>query len=324
MKAVLCEEYGTAETLQFKEVDDPVVGKGQLLIDVKAAGCNFPDALVIQGKYQIKVPPPFSPGGEGSGVVTAIGEGVNDYSVGDRVLFYSLTGAFAQRIVVPTANAVIIPGAMPYNIAAGFLAAYGTGYHSFKQRAGLTAGEHVLILGASGGLGSSAIQIAKAMGARVIACASSAEKLAACKELGADYLIDYTTENLKTAILEKTGRKDVDVIYDPVGGDYSEQAFRCIAPGGRHLVLGFTAGDIPKIPLNLPLVKEAAIVGVFWNSWIQRRPDQHHDNMSRLFQLYLDGKISPLISSTYPLENYEEAFHCLAERRALGRIILTV
>ena len=194
MKAVMCEEYGPVETLRFKEVDDLVVGEGQLLIDVKAAGCNFPDALVIQGKYQIKVPPPFAPGGEGSGVVSAIGENVSGYAVGDRVLFYSLTGAFAEQIVIPAANAVIIPDEMPYTTAAGFLAAYGTGYHSLKQRAGLQPGEHVLILGASGGLGSSAIQIAKAMGARVIACASSASKLAACGELGADWLIDYTSE----------------------------------------------------------------------------------------------------------------------------------
>lgn len=324
MKAVMCEEYGPVEKLRFKQVANPTVGKGQLLIDVKAAGCNFPDALVIQGKYQIKVPPPFSPGGEGSGIVTAIGEDVSNYCVGDRVLFYSLTGAFAEQIVIPAANAVIIPDEMSYTTAAGFLAAYGTGFHSFKQRANLKAGEHVLILGASGGLGSSAIQIAKAMGARVIACASSTEKLAACKELGADWLIDYNSEDLKTAIWEKTGRKDVDVIYDPVGGDYSEQAFRCIAPGGRHLVLGFTAGNIPSIPLNLPLVKEASLVGVFWNSWIKRYPDQHHENMADLFRLYLDGKIKPLISNTYPLEEYEKAFRCLAERRALGRIILTV
>ena len=324
MKAVMCEEYGPVEKLRFKQVDDLAVGEGQLLIDVKAAGCNFPDALVIQGKYQIKVPPPFAPGGEGSGVVSAIGENVSDYAVGDRVLFYSLTGAFAEQIVIPATNAVIIPDEMPYPSAAGFLAAYGTGYHSFKQRAGLQPGEHVLILGASGGLGSSAIQIARAMGARVIACASSTEKLAACKELGADWLIDYTREDLKTAIAGKTGRKDVDVIYDPVGGDYSEQAFRCIAPGGRHLVLGFTAGNIPAIALNLPLVKEASLVGVFWNSWIMRYPDLHHENMAELFRLYLDGKVNPLISDTYPLAEYEKAFHCLAGRRALGRIILTV
>ena len=324
MKAVMCEEYGPVEKLQFKEVENPTVGKGQLLVDVKAAGCNFPDALVIEGKYQIRVPPPFPAGGEGSGVVTATGEGVSDYCVGDRVLFFSITGAFAEQIVVPAANAVSIPDAMPYTSAAAFLAAYGTGYHSFKQRAGLQAGEHVLILGASGGLGSSAIQIAKAMGARVIACASSTEKLAACKELGADWLIDYTHEDLKTAIAEKTGRKDVDVIYDPVGGDYSEQAFRCIAPGGRHLVLGFTTGNIPSIALNLPLVKEASIIGVFWNSWIVRYPDLHHENMAELFRLYLDGKINPLISDTYPLAEYEKAFNSLAARRALGRIVLTV
>jgi NADPH2:quinone reductase len=324
MKAVVCEEYGPVEKLLFKEVDDPTVGEGQLLIEVKAAGCNFPDALVIEGQYQIKLPVPFYPGSEGSGVVTAVGDNVSGYAVGDRVLFFTLSGAFAERIVIPAADAIVIPDEMPYSIAAGFICAYGTGYHALKQRAALQAGEHVLILGASGGLGSSAIQIARAMGAKVIACASSEAKLAACKELGADWLVDYTREDLKTAILEKTGRKDVDVVYDPVGGDYSEKAFRCIAPQGRHLVLGFTAGNIPKIPLNLPLVKEASLIGVFWNSWILRHSDQHQENMADLFRLFLDGDIKPLISQTYPLENYEKAFLCLAERRAIGRIILTM
>jgi NADPH2:quinone reductase len=324
MKALVCEEYGPVEKLQFKEVDDPTVGEGQLLIEVKAAGCNFPDALVIAGKYQIKLPVPFYPGSEGSGIVTAVGDNVSGYAVGDRVLFFTLSGAFAEQIVIAAADAIVIPDEMPYSIAAGFICAYGTGYHALKQRAGLQAGEHVLILGASGGLGSSAIQIARAMGAKVIACASSEAKLATCKELGADWLIDYTREDLKTAILEKTGRKDINVVYDPVGGDYSEKAFRCIAPQGRHLVLGFTAGNIPKIPLNLPLVKEASLIGVFWNSWILRHPDQHRKNMSDLFRLFGQGEIKPLISQTYPLENYEKAFHCLAERRAIGRIILTM
>ncbi len=324
MKAVVCEEYGPVEKLQFKEVDDPTVGEGQLLIDMKAAGCNFPDALVIEGKYQIKLPLPFCPGSEGSGVVTAVGENVSGYAVGDRVLFFTLSGAFAEQIVIPAADAIIIPDEMSYASAAGFICAYGTGYHALNQRAGLRAGEHVLILGASGGLGSSAIQIARAMGAKVIACASSEAKLATCKELGADWLIDYTREDLKTAILDKTGREDVDVIYDPVGGDYSEKAFRCIAPQGRHLVLGFTAGNIPNIPLNLPLVKEASLIGGFWNSWMLRHPDQHHKNMAELFRLFVDGEIKPLISQTYALEDYEKAFHCLAERRALGRITLTM
>lgn len=324
MKAVMCEEYGPVEKLRLKEVDDLTVGEGQLLIDVEAAGCNSPDALVIQGKYQIRVIPPFSPGGEGSGIVTALGENVTGYAVGDRVLFYSLAGAFAEKIAIPVANAVIIPDEMPYTVAACFLAAYGTGYYALNQRAGLKPGEHVLILGASGGLGSAAIQLAKAMGARVIACASTDSKLQACKELGADWLIDYTREDLKTAILEKTGRKNIDVIYDPVGGDFSEKAFRCMAPEGRHLVIGFTAGNIPSIPLNLPLLKEASVVGVFWNSWIMRHPDEHHKNMADLFRLYIDGKIDPLISQIYALEDYQKAFHCLAERRALGKIILTM
>jgi NADPH2:quinone reductase len=324
MKAVVCDQYGPAETLQFKDVESPTAGTGQLLIDVKAAGCNFPDALVIQGLYQIKVEPPFSPGGEGAGVITAVGEGVDDFSVGDRVLFYSLCGAFAEQIVISAANAVPIPDVMPYDIAAGFLAAYGTAYHALKQKANLRAGENVLILGASGGLGSAAIQVAKAMGANVIACASSDEKLAVCKSLGADYLVNYMSEDLKTAIRGKTGRSDVDVIFDPVGGDFSERAFRTIAVEGRFLVIGFTAGIIAKIALNLPLLKEASIVGVFWNSWIMREPDQHHKNMAELYALYLEGKVSPLISATFPLVAYERAFACLSERRAVGKIILTI
>ena len=324
MKAVVCEAYGPVETLRFKDVESPTVGKGQLLIDIKAAACNSPDALIIQGLYQIKVTPPFSPGAEGSGVVAAIGEDLQGFSIGDRVLFGGMSGAFAEQVAIPAGSAVIIPDAMPYDIAAGFLAAYGTGYHSFRQKADLQPGEHVLILGASGGVGSAAIQVAKAMGAKVIACASTDDKLEVCKALGADWLVNYSAEDLKTAIKEKTGRPDVDVIFDPVGGDLSEKAFRTIAVGGRFLVIGFMAGAIAKIPLNLPLVKEASIVGVFWNSWLEREQEQHRNNMDKLFELYLDAKLKPLISESFPLQEYQQAFACLSERRAVGKIILTI
>ena len=324
MKAVMCEAYGPVEALRIREVDAPVLGAGQVLIDVKAAGCNAPDALLIEGKYQIKLEPPFSPGGEGAGVISGVGEGVTDFSVGDRVLFYSLGGAFAEKIALPCANVVGIPDAMPFVVAAGFLAAYGTAYNAFKQRANLQPGEHVLVLGAAGGVGLAAVETAKAMGAKVIACASSDEKLASCAAAGADWLINYTTEDLKASLAEKTGRRTVDVILDPVGGDFSETAFRLMAPYGRHLVIGFVAGDIPRMPLNLALLKEASLVGVFWNAFLVRERAAHLQNMDELFQFYLDGKLNPLVCESYPLEDYASAFKCISERRAKGKVVLEI
>lgn len=322
MKAVMCEAYGPVETLQFKDVDAPVAGEGQVLIDVQAAGCNAPDALLIEGKYQIKLKPPFSPGGEGAGVISAVGGSNTGFAVGDRVLFYSLGGAFAQQIVLPRENVVAIPDAMPFDLAAGFLAAYGTAYNAFKQRARLQPEEHVLVLGAAGGIGLAAVETAKAMGAKVIACASSDAKLEVCKAAGADWLINYSTEELKTAVQEKTGRKNVDIIVDPVGGEFAETAFRLMAPGGRHLVIGFVAGEIPSIPLNLPLLKEASIVGVFWNSFLLRDHAAHLENMDELYQFYLEGKLKPLVCEKFALEDYADAFRCIAERRAKGKVIL--
>lgn len=324
MKAVMCESYGPVESLQYKDVEAPVAGEGQVLVDVKAAGCNAPDALLIEGKYQIKLQPPFSPGGEGAGVVSAVGKGVTEFEIGDRVLFYSLGGAFAEHIALPCANIVAIPDAMPFEVAAGFLAAYGTAYNAFKQRAGLQPGEHVLVLGAAGGVGLAAVETAKAMGAKVIACASSDDKLATCKAAGADWLINYTSEELKTALVEKTGRKNVDVVLDPVGGEFSEKAFRLMAPYGRHLVVGFVAGDIPRIPLNLPLLKEADIVGVFWNSFLVREHAAHLQNMNELFAYYIKGKLKPHVSESFALEDYASAFACIAERRAKGKVILEI
>jgi NADPH2:quinone reductase len=324
MRAVVCEAYGPVEDLKFTEVDVPVAGEGEVLIDVVAAGCNAPDALIIQGEYQIKPTPPFSPGGEGAGVISALGKGVEGFKEGDRVLFYSLHGAFADKIVVAVDSVVGIPDEMPMDIAAGFMAAYGTSYHAFKQRAMVQPGEHVLVLGAGGGVGLAAVNVAKAMGAKVIASDIGEEKLNVCLELGADWAIDPTKQDLKKSLLEITGRSDVDVTLDTVGGDVSEQVFRLMAVYGRHLVIGFVAGSIPRLPLNLPLLKEASVVGVFWNSFLMREHSRHLENMRELYQLHKEGALKPVVCQKFPLEEYASAFEFIAQRRAIGKVVLDI
>ena len=246
MKAILCKEFGTADKLVLEEIADPTAGKDEVVVDIKAAGINFPDTLIIAGLYQFKPPFPFTPGGEAAGVVSALGEGVTDFQVGDRVIASMLVGGFAEKVAVPAMMLTKIPDEMEYNTAAGFTVTYATSYHALKDRGQLKAGETLLVLGAAGGVGLAAVELGKAMGARVIAAASSAEKLGVCKTAGADELINYSDENLKDRVKELTGGKGADVIYDPVGGELSEQALRAIAINGRFLVVGFAAGDIPK------------------------------------------------------------------------------
>ena len=322
MKALLCREFGPEENLTVEDIDAPALQPGHVRIAVKAGGLNFPDLLCVRGQYQFKPPLPFVPGTEGAGEITELGEGAKGVAVGDRVLFNTPVGAFAEEVVVPTVTVTKIPDAMSFEAAAGLTIVYGTSYHALKQRADLQPGQTLLVLGAAGGVGLATVELGKAMGARVIAAASSDEKLAVCREHGADETINYSTENLKDRIKELTGKQGVDVIYDPVGGEYAEQAFRGIAWDGKHLVIGFAAGDIPKLPLNLPLLKGANVVGVFWGAWAMREPDGHTRNMADLFALFEAGKIKPHIAGTYALEDFLDAFNTLSGRKAIGKVVL--
>ncbi|TNE61318.1 MAG: NADPH:quinone oxidoreductase family protein [Alphaproteobacteria bacterium] len=322
MKAVMCHELGLADKLRVEDVPEPKAGMGEVLIDIKASGLNFPDVLIIQGKYQFQPQLPFIPGGEGAGIVRELGEGVSNVKVGDRVIFFHQTGAFAEVIAAPAATLVPIPEGMSFEVAAGFTITYATSYHALKQRAALQAGETVLVLGAAGGVGLATVELAKAMGARVIAAASSDEKLAVCKQAGADELINYSSEDLKERVKAITGGKGVDVIYDPVGGDYTEAALRTMAPGGRLLVIGFAAGDIPRPPLNLCLLKQCAIVGVFWGAWARANPMGQMQNMVDMFTMFAEGRIKPLVNDIFSLDDVEAAYACLTERRAKGKVVL--
>jgi NADPH2:quinone reductase len=323
MKAVLCKELGLADKLVVDEVADPVAGPGEILVDVKAAGLNFPDTLIIQGKYQFKPELPFTPGGEGAGVVAAVGEGVSHLKVGDKVIFMCSNGAFAEKVVVPAMTAIPMPDDLSFEAAAGITLTYGTSYHAIKDRANIQPGETILVLGAAGGVGIATVELAKAMGAKVIAAASTDDKLAFCKASGADELINYETEDLKTRLKEITGGKGVDVIYDPVGGDYTETAFRNMAAGGRHLVIGFAAGDIPKVPINLCLLKQASLVGVFWGAWVAMNPAAQVQNMTEILGMVADGRVRASVNDVFPLADVEAAYACLTERRAKGKVILT-
>ena len=293
MKAVLCVEHGLPEKLVFKDIPTPEPGKGQARIRVHAAGVNFPDTLIIQNLYQFKPALPFSPGGEAAGVIDAIGEGITDLKIGDRVVAMTGNGCYAEQVVANRAQIVPIPGDMPFDIASGFTMTYGTSHHALKQRANLQPGETLLVLGAAGGVGLTAVELGKLMGAKVIAAASSDEKLALCREYGADETINYATEDLKDRVKALTGGTGVDVIYDPVGDRFAEPAFRGIAWNGRYLVVGFAGGAIPSLPLNLPLIKGASIVGVFWGAFTQAEPALHRDNMAELLAWYNAGKLKP-------------------------------
>ncbi|EON93840.1 oxidoreductase, zinc-binding dehydrogenase family protein [Marinobacter lipolyticus SM19] len=324
MKAILCKEYGPAEKLVIEDVASPEVKGHGVKIRVKAAGLNFPDTLIIENKYQLKPSLPFSPGGEMAGEVLEVGEKVTRFKPGDRVAGLTGYGAFAEEIVAPEQNLLPVPDAMPDEKAAAFSMVYGTSYYALKQRANLQPGETLLVLGASGGVGLATVELGKAMGAHVIAAASSAEKLAVAKAAGADELINYTEEPLKEAVKKLTKSKGVDVIYDPVGGDFTEQALRAMAWNGRHLIIGFAAGDIPKIPANLTLLKGCSVVGVFWGSFTQREPEASAQNMMELMKLYAEGKIDPKISEVFEFEDYAKALGALTERRATGKVVLKV
>jgi len=323
MKAVLCKELGPPEKLVVEQVPALKPGKGQVVVSVKAAGVNFPDTLIIQGKYQFKPEPPFSPGGEVAGVVKEIGEGVTRVKPGDRVIAASTYGGFAEEMMADADKVIAMPDAMGFIPASAFVLTYGTSHHALKDRAQLKAGETLLVLGASGGVGLAAIQLAKAMGARVIAAASTDAKLQVCKESGADELVNYASEDLRARVKAITSGRGVDVVYDPVGGPYSELALRDMAWKGRFLVVGFAAGDIPKVPLNLPLLKGCSIVGVFWGAFTRAEPENNRRNNEELMQLYLADKIKPHIHATYPLERAAEALNEVLSKRVSGKVVLT-
>jgi NADPH2:quinone reductase len=323
MKALVCVEHGPPEKLVVQDLPSPEPGKGEVRIRMHAAGVNFPDALIIQNLYQFKPPLPFSPGGEAAGVVDAVGEGVTRYKVGDKVIAMIGNGAFREQFCAAQHQVIPIVGDMPFDVAAGFTMTYGTSHHALKQRARLAAGETLLVLGAAGGVGLAAVELGKLMGAKVIAAASSDDKLALCREYGADEVINYSTEDLKDRVKQITGGKGVDVVYDPVGDKYAEPAFRSIAWNGRYLVVGFAAGEIPKLPLNLPLIKGASIVGVFWGAFTAHEPKLHEANMAELLKWFAEGKLKPHVSAHLPLERGGEAIRMLMDRKAKGKVILT-
>lgn len=322
MKALLCTHYGTPDDLTLADIPEPTPGPGEVLVRVKAAALNFFDTLIIAGKYQYKPAMPFSPAAEFSGVVDKLGEGVGGLKPGDRVLGYLTHGSAREMVVAPAERIVKIPDALDFDRAAGLCVTYGTTLHALKDRGHLEKGESLAVLGASGGVGLAAVELGKLMGARVIACASSTEKLAFAKKHGADETIDYGKEDLKEALRRVTGGKGADVIYDPVGGAYAEAALRSIAWQGRFLVIGFAAGDIPKLPLNLVLLKGCDVVGVFWGSFIERDPQGHRANTQMLIDWCAQGKLSSHVHATYPLADAAAALKAIAARKVMGKVIL--
>ena len=324
MKALVCNELGPTDNLTLEERPTPAPGKGEILVDVKAAGVNFPDVLTVQGKYQFKPDLPFVPGVEVAGIVAEVGECVTSRKVGDRVISTLPIGGFSEQCISSEHGSFSMGETMSFEQAAGFAITYGTSYYALKQQAKIQPGETLLVLGAAGGVGIATIQIAKAIGATVIAAASTEEKLDFACEAGADLRINYSEENLKDRVKELTGGKGVNVIYDPVGGDFSEQAFRAIAWDGRFLVIGFASGPIPAIPLNLMLLKGASLVGVFWGAWAARFPLESRNNFDELIRMIDSGQFSPLVTEVYPLDQFKEAFASISERRAKGKVILSM
>lgn len=324
MKAVVCKQFGPPEALTVEDVPSPKAQPGQVVVSVKAASLNFPDTLIIQDKYQVKPSLPFTPGSEMAGTVKELGEGVTRLKPGDPVLGVIGYGAFAQECVAPAERLVPIPSGMDFNTAAAFLMTYGTAHHALRHRARSRAGETLLVLGAAGGVGLAAVEIGKVLGLRVIACASSDDKLALCLERGADETINYNREDLRGRIKEITGGNGVDLIYDAVGGAYTEAALRSSAWRARLLVIGFAAGDVPRIPLNLPLLMERDIVGIHWGAWVPRAPEEFKAAVAELGAWFAEGRIRPYVSKVYPLSHVSAAMHAMLARQITGKVVLAV
>ena len=332
MKAIVCKEFGPPSSLVFEDVEVPELKPSQLLIDVHSAGVNFPDTLIIQDKYQVKPPLPFSPGGEISGTISSMGESVKGWNVGDEVIAMVGHGGFREQVIVGPMQIFKKPSSMDFTTASCFTLTYGTSHYALKDRAQLKEGETLLVLGAAGGVGISAIEIGKALGAKVVAAASSDEKLAVCKEYGADEVINYGGYDLtdkdqikqfRSEIATTSGGKGPDVIYDPVGGNFTEPSLRSIAWGGRFLVIGFASGPIPKIPLNLYLIKGCSAVGVFWGQFTMLEPQNHLANMEQLTKWHEEGKLKAPVTEVLPLEQAKEALEMILDRKAKGKIALT-
>ncbi|SEH83497.1 NADPH:quinone oxidoreductase family protein [Tardiphaga sp. OK245] len=322
MKAILCSQFCEPDDLVLADIDDPVAGDGQVVIAIKAAALNFFDILMIQGKYQIKPPFPFSPAAEVAGVIESIGSGVTGLKVGDRVVASVGHNGAREKIAVPAASAVKIPDNLDFDRAAGVIITYGTALHALEDRASPKPGETLAVLGAAGGTGLAACELGKLLGLKVIACASSDEKLEFAKKHGADIGLNYATEDLKEGLKKLTDGKGVDIIFDPVGGKYAEASLRAIAWEGRFLVIGFAAGDIPKMPLNLALLKGCDIRGVFWGAWVRQNPEKNRANLEKLVKWTAEGKISSHVDRTFPLAKTADALKVLAGRQAMGKVIL--
>ena len=332
MRALQCTELGGPDKLEINEVESPSAIPGHVVIDVKSGSINFPDVLMIQGLYQYQPPLPFTPGGESAGIISEIGEDVTKFKVGDKVFAMTGTGAFAEKILAHEGSCTLIPDSMDYDSAAALSMTYGTSLYALKQRANIQPGETLLVLGASGGVGIAAIELGKAMGAKVIAAASTQDKIDMCMAHGADEGFIYPSGNLdreqqkelSNKIKELTGGIGANVVYDPVGDSYAEPCLRATAWEGRYLVIGFAAGKIPKIPLNITLLKGCQIVGVFWGAWVGQFPDENKKNFDELFKLHAEGKINPEVSQRYALEDSAEAFSHLANRKAKGKVIINI
>jgi NADPH:quinone reductase len=322
MKAVLCSRFGGPDDLEIKDIPPPVAGPGEAVVAVRAAALNFFDTLLIAGKYQHKPPFPFSPASEFAGLVESVGPGTTGFTPGDRVMGWMGSGAARERVGLKVERLVKLPDGLDFERAAGLTVTYGTTIHALRDRAQLKSGETLAVLGAAGGTGLAAIELGKVLGARVIACASSADKLAFAQEHGADVTINYGTDDLKEALRRVTDGRGADVVYDPVGGPYAEAALRSIAWDGRFLVIGFAAGEIPKLPLNLVLLKGCDVRGVFWGQFTERYPERHRANMAEVLQWALDGKLSAHVHAVYPLEKIADALKALANREAKGKILL--
>jgi len=324
MRAIVCKAFGSTDDLLVEELDDPAPASGQVLVDIHAAGINFPDILVIGGQYQLITPPPFIPGNEAAGIVSGIGDGVTQFAIGDKVIVMLRGGAFAEKCAVDENLVFPLPDQLSLEQGAGFSVTYCTSYHALKQSAKLEAGETLLVLGAAGGVGTTAIEIGKAMGARVIAAASSEAKLAYAKSIGADDLINYADVSLNDAVKEITGGAGANVVYDPVGGDLAQQALRATAWHGRYLVIGFASGDIPKFPANIPLLKEASIIGIWWGTWSAKNPQEQAKNVQEMAAMIADGRLNPQVTESYKLDEFREAFRCISERKVRGKIVFAM
>ena len=322
MRALTCQAFADPETLTVQEQPDPTPSAGEVVLEVRAAGVNYPDALMVMGQYQVRPPLPFVPGAEAAGVVVSVGEGVRHLAVGQRALAFTGTGAFASHLKAPAAAVMPLPDGLPFEVAAALPLAYGTAMHALVNRADLKAGETLLVLGAAGGVGLAAVMIGKALGARVIAGVGSDERAQIARDHGADETIVYTREDLRERLKALSGGQGPNVIFDPVGDQYAEPAFRSIAWEGRYLVIGFAGGEIPKLPLNLPLLKGASLVGVFWGEFARRDPKANAANLARLAEWIAAGKVRPLISQTYSLDDAPRAMRDLLERRVTGKVVI--